>query len=456
MNLKLREIFSGVELSPEIANLEYPAHTATDSRNVRPGGAFVALEGEKTDGHKFIAQAIENGAKLLIVRKSNPNKNFANPANIPVIELDDPEHDLEKFASERLRKFPVKDIIAITGSVGKTTTRTALEQILKSRFKIHAPEKSFNTMISCAATILSMPLETEILLLEFGANKPGEIRELTEFFSPTIAILTAIAPVHLEGFKTLDGVLREKLEITRSRNIRKIVFNSDIDSLRFLEHVSVGTLGSREDLDFRIVFDESKFALPSLAFELQSSGEAAKFRADVWGKHVAMPLSLAAAAGKILGINLTEAAEILRNYQAMDGRGRIVFLSRERFLIDDAYNANPMSMRASLETFAEIDAPAKLAILGEMREMGEEAAKYHAELGNLIREIDNVILVGKIWREAFGGKFQNVEFVEDWQQALEITREKLDSGNVSGILVKGSNSLKLSEIVKYIEGNYKS
>ncbi len=226
--------------------------------------------------------------------------------------------------------------------------------------------------------------------------------------------------------------------------------------MRFLEHVSVGTLGSREDLDFRIVFDDSKFALPSLAFELQSSGEAAKFRADVWGKHVAMPLSLAAAAGKILGINLTEAAEILRNYQAMDGRGRIVFLSRERFLIDDAYNANPMSMRASLETFAEIDAPAKLAILGEMREMGEEAAKYHAELGNLIREIDNVILVGKIWREAFGGKFQNVEFVEDWQQALEITREKLDSGNVSGILVKGSNSLKLSEIVKYIEGNYKS
>ncbi len=453
MNLKLREIFSGIDLSPEIAALEYPAHTATDSRNVRPGGAFVALEGEKTDGHKFIAQALENGAKLIIVRKSNPNRNFANPSNIPVIELDDPEHDLEKFASERLRKFPVKEIIAITGSVGKTTTRTALEQVLKSRFKIHAPEKSFNTMISCAATILSMPLETEILLLEFGANKPGEIRELTEFFSPTIAILTAIAPVHLEGFKTLDGVLREKLEITRSKNIREIVFNSDIDSLRFLGHVSVG---SREDSDFRIVFDNSKFALPSLAFELQNSGETAKFMADVWGKHVAMPLSLAAAAGKILGINLSESAEILRNYQAMDGRGRIVFLSRERFLIDDAYNANPMSMRASLETFAEIDAPAKLAILGEMREMGEEAAKYHAELGNLIREIDHVILVGKIWREAFGDDLRNAEFVEDWQQALEFTREKLDSGNVSGILVKGSNSIKLSEIVKHIEGDYKS
>lgn len=444
MNLTLKEMFglANIEVPTQFQNIEFPSHAATDSRDVKSGDAFIALEGEKTDGHKFIPQAISNGAKIIIAKK---NKNLDIPDSIPVIELDNPEKNLAFIASERLKKFKPKEIIAITGSVGKTTTRTALENVLKSKFKIHAPEKSFNTLLTCSTTVLAMPIETEILLLEFGANKPGEIKELTQFFSPTIAILTAVAPVHLEGFKTIEGVLHEKLEITHSKNIKKIFFNNDIELLRSLKHVSVGQY---ENSDYKISFEKSNYELPALSFTLNNT----KFKANVWGKHVAMPLSLAAAAGDFLGIPLEKSSEILNNFKALSGRGRIVNLKNNVFLVDDAYNANPMSMRASLETFTEINCK-KLAILGEMREMGSDAAKYHRDLKNLIEKIDFVILVGNTWRDAlpeFSG--ENI-FVENWQQALELLKDILSKNNIQGILSKGSNSIGLSNIVKYLEEN---
>ncbi|MBQ3586249.1 MAG: UDP-N-acetylmuramoyl-tripeptide--D-alanyl-D-alanine ligase, partial [Synergistaceae bacterium] len=182
MNMTLEELFDNV---PEnFARMEFPNHLATDSRDVEKGGAFVALEGEKTDGHNYIPQAVSNGAGLVIVRKGK------NPGglSVPVIELENPERDLASIASRKLKAHDLKDIIGITGSVGKTTTRAALQKVLSPRFKVHAPERSFNTLIGCTATIMAMPKETEILILEFGANKPGEISELTEYFPPSIVI----------------------------------------------------------------------------------------------------------------------------------------------------------------------------------------------------------------------------------------------------------------------------
>ncbi|MBQ7267149.1 MAG: hypothetical protein IJR11_02150, partial [Synergistaceae bacterium] len=148
MNMTLKEIFDEVEIPEGFENFEFPGHLATDSRDVEKGGAFVALEGEKTDGHKYIPQAIENGAALIILRKGK------NPGglNVPVIELENPERDLADAASRKLKAHPLSDIIAITGSVGKTTTRAALQKVLAPHFKIHAPERSFNTLIGCTAT----------------------------------------------------------------------------------------------------------------------------------------------------------------------------------------------------------------------------------------------------------------------------------------------------------------
>ncbi len=444
MNFTLKELFD--EIPEKWADIEFPSHLATDSREVSQGSAFIALEGEKTDGHKYIPQAIENGAGLLIVRRGKAPDSI----NIPVIELDDPERDLAGIASRKLKAHNLHDIIGITGSVGKTTTRAALQAVLSPRFNVHAPERSLNTLIGCTATIMGMQKETEILILEFGANKPGEIKELKEYFPPSIAVLTAVAPVHLEGFKSVKGVLREKIEITHTSLIRKIIFNNDNEYLSkaFSYVVKSMGVGESKDSDFVISHDISGYSLPALSFVLahRQTQEIARITVNIWGKHNAMPLSLAAAVGHELGISLQESADGLKDFQALTGRGRVIMLDGGKFLVDDAYNANPVSMRASLETFAGINSPGKIAVLGEMRELGENAAKYHADLKPLIDSIDYVVLVGNVWREAFGD--EKYIFASDWQEALQYTEKIMKAEDWSGILVKGSNSIGLSNIVR--------
>lgn len=445
MNFTLKELFADVP--EQWANVEFPSHLATDSRDVVSGGAFVALEGEKTDGHKYIPQAIANGAGLLIVRKGKAPEGV----NVPVVELENPERDLAAVASGKLKAHRLRDIIGITGSVGKTTTRAALEAVLSPHFAIHAPQRSLNTLIGCTATIMGMQKETEILILEFGANKPGEIRELTEYFPPSIAILTEIAPVHLEGFGDVEGVLREKLEITHSPLIRKIIFNNDNEHLsRAFSYVvkSMG-VGEGKDSDFVISHDTSGYSLPALSFVLahRQTQEIARITVNIWGKHNAMPLSLAAATAHELDITLQESADSLKDFQALTGRGRVIMLDGGKFIVDDAYNANSASMRASLGTFAGINAPGKIAVLGEMRELGENAVKYHADLKPLIDALDYVILVGAVWPEALGAGSGYV-YVQDWREALEDVRRIMRAENWSGLLVKGSNSIGLSNIVK--------
>ena len=442
-NMKLCELFEGVN-----SEMEFPSHLATDSREVVRGGGFVALEGEKTDGHKYIPQAIENGAALVIVREGKRPEGLS----VPVIELADPERDLAGIASRKLRAHDLQEVIAITGSVGKTTTRAALQKVLSPHFRLHAPERSFNTLIGCTATIMAMPLETEVVALEFGANKPGEIKELTEYFPPTMAILTAVAPVHLEGFGSVEGVLAEKLEIVHSPSVRKIIYNHDNPYLSEAFRYVVKSMGVGEwrDSDFVLAVDRSEYTLPALSFVLahRESQEIARFTANIWGKHNAMPLALAASVGHELGIDLQESADALADFQALEGRGRVLILDNgHKFLVDDAYNANPASMRASLETFSKVVCAGKIAVLGEMRELGEDSAKYHAELEDLFEGIDGVILVGDVWREAFSEGSRYV-FVKDWQEALKSVREIAGSREIQGLLVKGSHSIGLENVVR--------
>ncbi len=453
MNMKLKDLFAliNVEVSNDIAELEFPFHLATDSRDVMKSGAFVALEGEKTDGHKYIPQAIENGAALLIVKTGK------NPGvNIPTVELENPERDLARLAALKLRFHEenenLHEVIGITGSVGKTTTRGAMQLVLKDKFKVHAPERSFNTLIGCTATIMAMPLETEILILEFGANKPGEIRELTDYFPPTMSVLTAVAPVHLEGFGNIRGVLDEKLEITRSSVMTSIVYNNDNELLNeaFKYVVKSMGVGESKDSDFVISHDVSEYKLRALSFLIahRPTQEIARFNIKLWGKHNSMPIALAAAVGHELGLSLQECADALESFQALEGRGRVIPLGEDKFMVDDSYNANPASMSASLTTLNGVEFPGKVAVLGEMRELGEDAVKYHADLEPLLENLDCVILTGGTWREALGDK--NYIFVDTWQEALEALKKFMSENEWHGILIKGSHSIGLENVVKAI------
>ena len=446
--LSLGEMFAlvGEELPEEHRSLPFPGHVATDSRDVQPGGAFVALEGERTDGHRYIPQALERGAGLIVLRRGKRPPGVS----VPCVELAAPEQDLAKMASAYLARADLDEVVAVTGSVGKTTTRAALKEVLGRRFALHSSDRSLNTRIGCTATALAMPLDAEALLMEFGANKPGEIAELTELFPPTLALITHVAPVHLEGFGTVEGVLKGKMEIAGSSRLRRFLYNGDNALLRDAARAlrsSAGLfgVGRAGGADFQISAPQFKMTegMPALSFKLTNrSGEAAIISANVWGEHIAYPLAFAAATGSVLGMPLEQCAEALRGFRCLPGRGRVLLLEGGRFLVDDAYNANPASMRASLETFASLQIRGKMAVLGEMREMGGDAARYHRELAPLLDGLENVVLVGDLWREALPGA-PGRSFVGNWEEALELAREK----DWTGLLVKGSNSLALGNIV---------
>ena len=203
------------------------------------------------------------------------------------------------------------------------------------------------------------------------------------------------------------------------------------------------SVGKNKNSDYQINFEGSNYELPDLKFRILHENKTAEIISHVWGNHMAVPLSLAFATGNTLGLSFEDCADELKNFEALPGRGRVIFLSGNKFIIDDAYNANPASMSASLETFAEIKIKNKAVILGEMRELGENAVKYHAGLKNLLSGIEKIILVGELWRDVFNNDPEYI-YLNSWQEALSEIK-KIDW---SGILIKGSNSIGLSNIVK--------
>jgi UDP-N-acetylmuramyl-tripeptide synthetase/UDP-N-acetylmuramoyl-tripeptide--D-alanyl-D-alanine ligase len=454
------EVRSWLENNKKENSLPLPCKLILDSREVKTTTTefecgFVALMGNNTDGHLYIEQAINDGAKFVVGKSNRKPKNY--PEDIPYIVLDDTERDLAYIAKKYIEKVAfkyLKEIIAITGSVGKTTTREAVRIVLESKYRVHAAKRSFNTLIGCAVSILSMPADTEILLLEFGANKPGEILELTDFFGPTISVITEVAPVHLEGFKTIDGVLNGKMEITRSKSLKTFIYNSDNSLLRssaekIRNESQVISVGRSNTADYRIKEISESNSLP-IEWELIHKGHSSRMGAEFWGKHPILALSIAAAIGNELEIEEKSICGAISEYKPLNGRGRIIHGESGKMLIDDAYNANPASMLASVLSFLELGVTGnKWAVLGDMRELGEEGPKFHRDVSKLFTGIDKVILIGDIWKDSLLElSLPNCVYFDNWQDMYKSISE---NSEWSAMLIKGSNSHRLQDLVIEVE-----
>lgn len=428
-----------------------------DSRDIAPGDAFVALKGEKTDGHYFVHKAIERGAKLLLVdsnRLEELSLLDAEYSGISVIAVKDTEKALAEIAKEYL-KLQAPKVIGITGSVGKTTTRELMTSLLHIEKKVHSAIRSFNTVIGCSLTILAMPEDTEILILEFGTSHFGEIKEMVSLFPPHIAVITEVAPAHLEGFKNLEGVLSAKMEIFESKKLELIIYNSDNEllkkamSYKYNNIKKVG-VGREEKLGLKIL--SSAVLLVEKGAQLVSTydfkGRKFELKTGLFGSQHSYNVGYAFLAAINFGMEISEVEEKLIKFLPISGRGVCKKLPQNQWVIDEAYNANPNSMRAAIEntlSVAENSDLAACAVLGGMRELGDSSTSWHQDILSRLSLFSKVILLGEEWFDPTINLLANIERYRTFEEITGLV-ETVSFPN-SVVLIKGSNSYGLKRLV---------
>lgn len=436
-----------------------------DSREIAPGDAFAALKGEKSDGHLHALGAVERGAKLLLMNASDPGipaLEAPEYADVTVIAVPETETALPRIASEYL-KAAAPAVTAITGSVGKTTARELALTLLCKDKKVHGAIRSYNTLIGCSLTVLSMPEETEVLLLEFGTNHFGEIKELVSFFPPEIAVITEVAPAHLEGFGTVEGVLEAKTEICGSEKLKMLIYNSDCGllenklSYKFnnIEKIGVGK-GSSSYL--RIIGSDLRLGADGaeLISEFSVGGRNLSFKTNLYGLQHSYNVAYAYLIAVHFGVSEDEIKERLLAFKPISGRGVCKKLPGNIWVIDEAYNANPSSMTAAIENTRRVSEHSGLssyAVLGGMRELGDSSPFWHGEILKSAGFFKRLILLGEEWFYAGAELPDNAERYHAFSEITHLAGELMDPDSV--ILVKGSNSYGLKKFVALLaEGSH--
>ncbi|MEE9391105.1 MAG: UDP-N-acetylmuramoyl-tripeptide--D-alanyl-D-alanine ligase [Planctomycetota bacterium] len=418
---------------------------STDTRALRPGDLFLALDGESFRGADFSAAAFKAGAVAVVAVM---DKSEAESADGPVVRVRDALEALTKLAQFVRSKLSAK-VVAITGSVGKTTTKDALASILSDRFKVVASPASFNNRIGVPLTILEADQNTEVLILEIGASLPGEIAALAKLARPDVAVITAVAAAHLEGFGDLATVFAEKISLgVALAEDGLFLVNGDDENLRGEFPRPMQRYGFGQGLEW------PGFPAPSgdgqLAFRTSAQGPV--IYAALLGEHNLQNLLAAVSVAIYLGMSETEIAQAAANIKAPRWRMELRRVRGAEILLD-CYNANPHSMRAALTTLARRPAGARrLAILGDMAELGTDAAVQHLELKDAVAmsKVAKALLVGPLMsaaKSAFANAASNTVFecCKDAAQAALWLQHELRPGDL--VLVKGSRAMRLERVV---------
>lgn len=419
--------------------LQYPTIT-TDSRICPKDSIFFALKGERFNGNKFAEKAIEKGCAYAVVDEEPETKNDR------IILVKDVLLSLQKLANWHRKKLKIP-IIGITGSNGKTTTKELIAVALSKEFKVAYTQGNMNNHIGVPLTLLSMNKSHEIGVVEMGASRPGDIRELCEIAEPNYGIITNVGKAHMEGFGSFENLVNAKCELYDylRENDRKVFVNKDNQIL----------YERSQDMD-RILYgknDPSLFASgtiadanPFLEFDWSFFDSSYRVKTRLVGEFNFDNSIAAVAVCKFFGINAERISAALEEYEPTNHRSQFKRTDKNDLIID-AYNANPTSMKASLEFFSSVPSTLpKMVILGEMKELGESSNREHKKLVRFLEKqsFDKVYLVGSVfseWSEGHDG-FRLFGDVEELINALE---EEPVSNHY--ILLKGSHSVQLEKAV---------
>lgn len=427
-----------------------------DTRSLMAGDFFVALSAAR-DGHDFVADALAKGAAGALV--SRIPDGVAQDA--PLILVEDVQTALEDLGRAGRARM-MGQVVAITGSVGKTTSKEMMRAALAPLGRVHASVASYNNHWGVPLTLARMPRETDFAVIEIGMNAPGEIAPLARMARPHLAIVTTVAAAHLEAFGSLEGIAHEKASIYEGLETGGIALvNADVETRAILQDKATACaarvlrFGEAKTAEARLASVEiiEDRTIVSMVFD----GETHLFKLNTAGRHLALNAVAVMASVAALGGDVALAALGLSDWQAVTGRGtreRLTLSNRhahagEIEMIDDAYNANPASIAAALDVLASAEARRRVAVLGDMLELGAQGPAMHAELADLasIAKIERIHTVGGLMEhlhEALPSDKRGLhcETADEMARALPKT---LEEGDI--VLLKGSNSVKLARVV---------
>ena len=453
--LKLSEIVKNIDCTCDFDEDIDILDVNTDTRTTKSGDLFIALVGEKFDGHDYAGKAVESGAVALVCSKPVE-------ASVPVILVPDTEKALQQIAAYYLTTLDIK-VVAVTGSNGKTTTRNMITRVLKTKYSVYSTKKNFNNEIGLPKSVLELDNSYDIAVLEMGMNHLGEISTLTNIAKPDLAVITNIGKAHIGNLGSQENICKAKFEILEGLKAGgTIVLNADDPYL-----YGADTKGFNRAL---IGFDSSKNP-DVLAEDIKSCGDGTSFTVTYNGEKTEGFISLpgkynianlleAVRCGIYFGIDVKSAVDAVSDYQPEANRTDVVEKGGV-YIIRDYYNSSPDSARVGLETLKTYnDSGKKYALLGQMLELGDFSAAEHKKLGELCasHNLDGVFFIGKEYLSFDEGVGDKAITCPDTEREYFLEKVKefaqggiLQRGDV--VLVKGSRGMKMEEAYEVLTNN---
>lgn len=436
------ELTGQVNLSAEVLGC------AIDSREVQQGDAFFAMPGAHVHGADYGAQALRDGARVVVVDRS-----IADTLAYPHLSVPDVNVALAEVAANN-RNLSDALVIGITGSVGKTTTRSMLAAVLRSVYPGVESPRSFNNHLGVPLTLLQLNEGDEFAAVEIGASVPGETAALAEITRPEFGIVTRVAPAHLKGFQSLQGVREEKQQLIRSLPADGVAFlNADDRLVAEMAQVAgcrVVRFGSTKECDVQAT------EIHSVATGIELTVDGTSIFVPVHGRHNATAALAAVAVGLEVGLSLDDISDALATFRPMPGRCEVLAVGQWT-IIDDTYNSSPASVAAAISVTEDFDANRhRLLVLGDMLDLGEQAQDLHFGIGAAIapRNIDHVLVTGEFGNDVVdgflsaGGSLNRISVFRDQMHLASMLDCLASDGDV--ILVKGSRATSMERIVQQL------
>lgn len=418
-------------------------NVSTDSRTAAAGDLFIPLVGEKFDGHAYLDGALARGAAGCLTMHA---PTALQPGKFYIL-VDDTLLALRALASWYRGRFTLP-VVQITGSAGKTTTKEMVAAVLAQRFETLKTEANYNNHIGAPLTLLRLTPEHRAAVIETGMNHFGEIRYLGEMVRPHIAVITNIGDAHIEFLGSREGILKAKSEIFENLDADGVAILNGDDAL--LDTVAlpqrIVRCGESAHADVRVSALRDR-GIDGIACTVTTERAEYQLNIPAPGRHMIYAASLAVAVGEELGLSVPEIERGVALYEPAGSRMRVHRLSGDRRLLDDCYNANPQSMSAALRVLAASEGK-KIAVLGDMKELGELTESAHRAMGELcaLLGIDRVIAVGEYARGIADAAHESAEWYPDAESAVDAARAAFTEGSV--LLCKASHSMHLEKIVE--------